>query len=268
MIVDWLSFTLEIEPMEWSDLDGNMGVYRLPDEIRDQNVALQTAIAMMEPLAPCRSRAPYSMAWQSQSGLTIMYHPALPHVLIEFSGRGCKWLRDYMLEDAVIEHAAKRMTRIDIALDLPDLEPDDIVEKGYTGRLRGHSRIESDTGTTHYLGSVKSLRYVRVYRYKPPHPRSELCRIEAVHRKDYAKILAGQIVEQGFHMAAKNAMGSFEFGHKDVKFDGALPTRQIEKSSANTVRWLISQAAPAFKRLVSENAIQNPEQFLKDHFLQ
>lgn len=268
MIVDWLSFTLLTEPDTSGKFELLELIQALPRLIREQNPALKTAVDELGPtLEPATARAPYSIAWNSKRGLSIMYNPSLPHMLIEFSGRGCKILREMGITESVIEHAAGRMTRIDIAQDIPDVTPSEIVEVGYSSRFRTHSEIISDTGHTYYVGSVKSERYARVYRYAPPHERAHLCRVETVYRKQYAKILARNISSEGLEMAAKKAMGSFEFGHPAVGADGKLETVQIEKASTNTVRWLQTQVAPAFKRLVDEGIIQDPETFVRDWFL-
>lgn len=268
MIIDWLSFTLETEP----DFSGSIEllelIQELPRLIREQNKPLRRVVdALTASLRPATPRAPYSLAWASKRGLTIMYNPVLPHMLFEFSGRGCAFLRDIGELEHVIKHAASRMTRIDIAQDIPDLKPSEIVAEGYSARFRTHSQIVSDTGHTYYVGSVKSERYARVYRYAPPHERSNLCRVETVYRKQYAKILAKNICSEGFDMAARKAMGSFEFAHPAVGAEGKLETVQIEKASTSTIRWLQTQVAPAFKRLVDDGIITDPEKFIRDWFI-
>lgn len=263
MIIDWLSFTVECEPVgeEWK-------VVRSLDSVTYAfSPTLHSILTEMQEFEPCKARRPYSTAYRSKDGLTVFGAGNMPHVLFEFSGQGCQWLRERGYEGVIVSDAKDRMTRLDLALDLPDVQPDEIVEMGYSDRFRAHSRIASDSGVTHYIGSVKSERYARVYRYAPPHERSHLCRIEAVHRKRYAKIAANAIVEHGVNEAGISSLQSYEFVHPAIEHGIALPTVDIQKSSQQTVRWLMSQVAPAFKRLVAEGVIANPDEFLAEHFL-
>lgn len=272
MIIDWLSFTVETEPAITDDDDEIVrAIYRLKDEIREQNPVLNNVIERMRDTEPTSERLPYNLAWRSPDGMTIYMHPALPHALIEFSGQGCQWLRDNELLHGVLAWSEDRITRIDVAQDLPQVTVDEIVSKGFSGRFRTVSQMKSDTGNTFYIGSQKSERYCRVYRYAPPHPRSEILRIEICHRKQYAKILAGQILSEGLDMAGKQALKTFEFQHPQVKriVDGVekLPSVPVNKDAARTERWLIAQAAPAFKKLVSDGVIVDPVAWLQEHFL-
>lgn len=263
MIVDWLSFTAKVEPTEYEQVLLDRAIASL------QGVAPEFAELMLSlERKPAPSRRPYSVVW-SYDDIRLFTGVNINHTLIEVSGAGCQILRDTGILDTLITQVQARATRVDVAFDILGVSPDEIVNSGYSGRFRTHSRIESDTGVTHYVGSPKSERYARVYRYASPHPRSNLCRIEIVHKKRYAKIIANAIAEHGLSDAGLSALSSYEFQHDAVprSESDVLATVAIVKGSQQTLRWLLVQVAPAFKRLVKDGTISDPETFIKQHFL-
>ena len=272
MIVDWLSFTVEIKPSEDYHDGMNYMRHELWHMIREQNPILARAIERMPELVPGSGRAPYNVSWHSKGGVTVFANPKLPHALVEFSGKGCQWLRDVDMLRGILAFSEERITRLDIALDLPGLTPDEIVSMGVSGRFRAKSDVQSETGHTKYIGSTKSDRYCRVYRYNPPHPRSNLCRIEAVHRSSHAREVARRIMDTNIETAGRECLATYKFDHPDVVavVDGAEPpkTTPVEKTLAKTERWLIAQAAPAFRKLVMNGGIEDPVKWLNEHFLQ
>jgi len=263
MIVDWLSFTIEIEPTEYEQALLDRAIASLKG-----SAPRFTELMLSLERKPAPSRRPYSVVW-SYEDIRLFTGVKISHALIEVSGKGCQTLREMGLLDTLIAQVKARATRVDVAVDILDVSPDDIVNSGYSGRFRTHSRIESDTGVTHYVGSPKSERYARVYRYAAPHPRSRLCRIEIVHKKRYAKIMAAAIAEHGLSDAGLSALSSYQFQHKAVPIseNDVLATVAIVKGSQQTLRWLLVQVAPAFKRLVKDGTISDPETFIKQHFL-
>lgn len=272
MIVDWLSFTVEVEPVEeFSHAEKKMR-HELWRVIQDENPVLAQAIERMDTLQPGSGRSPYNVSWHTSDGLTVFANPKLPHALVEFSGKGCAWLRSQHMFTGMLAFAEQRITRLDLAIDLPGVTPSQIVGEGFSGRFRSTSDIRSETGHTIYIGSTKSDRYARVYKYSKPHPRHRLCRIEAVHRAKYARDVARDILDKGTDQAGRERIAAYKFEHEDVKafVDGAKPppTTPIEKDSAKTERWLIAQAAPAFRKLVMSGVIGDPIDWLNNHFLQ
>lgn len=263
MIVDWISFTLPITPTS-DDLTANNRAYLAMSEYVEPfaNWCYAQDVKMTG------TRRPYCncIRW---GDCAVFSGVNIDHILIEVSGRGCEALRNAQLLDSLLATVKATVTRIDIAIDINDLKPDEIIANGYSDRFRTHSRIESDTGITHYVGSVKSERYARVYRYNKPHPRSELCRVEIVHRKRYAKILATAIAEQGLMKAGLAALSSYGFQHPSVptNSESVLETVAIVKGDQKTLRWLIAQCAPAFKRLVRDGTITEPNDFFKRYFV-
>ncbi len=220
-----------------------------------------------------RSRAPYTDAWvQSEGGITLFASPNLTHATIEISGQGCERLLENGELDNVMRLCVLRVTRIDIACDIETLtRPLEFVEKTNHERMRTSGHILSDTGETCYVGSQKSERYARVYRYNSPHPRSALLRVEHVFRKDYAKKVAEECASSGIEAVAKAAGDAFGWAHRDwrpslVDSPDISVTRE-RGNSGNTVFWLVNSVAPAFKRLCATGGITDAQAFLEEYFL-
>lgn len=263
MIIDWLSFTVKVEETEHEQAL----LQRAYDSLFEAAPRFAEFMFSLE-RKPAASRRPYCVAW-AYDAFRLYTGININHALVEASGSACEILREQGLTECLIESVKDRATRIDFAFDLLGVTPDEIVYKGYSGRFRTHSRIESDTGVTHYIGSPKSERYARVYRYAAPHPRANLCRIEIVHRKRYAKIAANAIAQFGLLPASLGALSAYEFNHEAIpdSEDNMLATVAIVKGNQNTLRWLLVQVAPAFKRLVEDGTIADPEAFIRQHFL-
>lgn len=107
-------------------------------------------------------------------------------VQVVLSGRGCEMMTDlndlYKMDlwaGVWAQGDAIRVTRLDIARDFAtDLYPDALLPYIAGGRGRTSGLITSDTGQTASFGSRSSDKYLRVYRYNPPHPRAGTLRFE------------------------------------------------------------------------------------------
>ena len=220
-----------------------------------------------------RSRAPYTDSWKlGDNGITLFASRNLNHCCVEISGKGCENLIETSLLANVLSCAKERVTRIDIACDIETtVRPSEFVAQVKHERMRTSGQVISDTGETCYVGSQKSERYARVYRYNEPHPRSHLLRVEHVFRKDYAKKVADAIIADSIEQVAKSSGDAFGWAHtiwRPDDVDGSdISVVKERRGTGGTIFWLISSVAPAFKRMVQEGAIENPEQFLETYFL-
>jgi len=270
MIIDWISFTIKLgDDPEWIDRQFQSQYPVLMErKLLERVPSVHTLLYAPHTMTNVPPRAPYSVALSTRY-VAVYAHPGLSHMLIEVNGQGCAKLREAGAEEFVLAHVADAVTRVDIAADIPDVTPDEIVEAGVSDRFRSRTRSVSDTGTTIYIGSRKSERFARVYRYAPPHERSGECRVEIVSRKRYAKDLAHAIVENGLERAGRSSMAVYEWEHPALAANAAekLSGRSIDKKSSKTEVWLIRQAAPAFKRLVREGVIDDPITWLERHML-
>lgn len=220
-----------------------------------------------------RSRAPYTDSWKMGNGnITLFASQTLTHCTVEISGKGCEELIREKLFDKVLQCVHLRVTRIDIACDIEtSTTPTAFVAIVNHERMRASGYQKSETGETQYVGSQKSDRYARVYRYNPPHPRAHLLRVEHVFRKEYAKIVSEQLVTLGMD-AITNASGkAFGWAHSDwneletVSADIAIVSDS--RNSGKTIFWLTHSVAPAFRKLVESGEIIDPEEFIRRYFL-
>jgi len=219
------------------------------------------------------SRAPYVDSWRlGDKGITLFASQNLSHCCVEISGQGCERLLMDKTMGVVLAQSRERVTRIDIACDIETTtRPNEFVGGLAHERMRSHGSHISDTGETEYVGSKTSDRYARIYRYYAPHPRSHLLRIEHVFRKRYAKAVALAFDHSSISDIAAAAGKAFGWTHRDwvVEVD-TLPDISVTKAESNmgkTVFWLVKSVAPAFKRLVNEGTIVDPDEFLTRYFL-
>ncbi len=234
------------------------------------------AFAELDAQSTVKALAPYDTAIAlgqrngHKNNMTIMYNSKsrkVDTILIQFSGSGCAWLEDQGILAAVASAWIDRIGRVDFAFDhATDLEP----ELAFATETRT-SILRSNTGTTVYSGSIKSDRYMRCYRYNPPHPRADRLRFEFVFK---SKAQARTALETWLYKQPSFASfcKSFRISpHESLaSLEGdplAKVSRNPSSNEASTTLWLIEAAGPAFKRLCASGAIESPEIFLKQYFL-
>ena len=216
-------------------------------------------------------RKPYAYGWYSKGIGCWVWYGGQSTVLVEFTGRGVQTLRELEILHAVIENTKDITTRLDIAIDIDtQTTPIEFVAAGYNKRIKARRTFEEKSGTTVYIGSRKSDKFCRVYRYNEPHPRSDKLRIEYEMHRGQAKIAASYWLAHGTTYIADMVTKYYDWKHKenpimDNMID-AMPSDVSKRSSAKTLIWLIEQVAPAFRRLVEEGVIQNPDEFIEAHF--
>jgi len=269
--IDWLSFTITMRPA----INDTEAFYIAIEQAFEDAFGkhLTRSIFGGSWRKQPRGRAPYSHSWKlPEIECTIFASPSLTHMTVEFSGQGCSTLIERSQMDEVLSLVADRVTRIDVATDIVTATtPFDFVEAGYSERFGTVGIFNSPTGQTAYIGSMKSERFARVYRYADPHPRAHLLRVECVSRRDHAKAVARAILTAGEANTAATLGEVYGWKHTDWKPDAAadadLSVTRPEKAAGGTVFWLIKSVAPAFKRLIEEGVITDPESFLLTYFL-
>lgn len=221
-----------------------------------------------------RSRAPYTDAWVLKGeGITLFASPNLTHACVEISGQGCARLHAGGVIYDLLARCKERVTRIDVACDIEtDVRPLEFVGAVKHERMRTSGHVVSDTGETCYVGSQKSERYARVYRYNLPHPRANLLRVEHVFRKDYAKKVALALSCDSIEQVAKSSGDAFGWCHTiwqpSTNNGSDLSIVKERGNAGGTIFWLVHSVAPAFKKLVDIGAIDDPESFIRKYFLE
>lgn len=256
--LDWISFSVPI------DLDGVHDDRWIPHAVSNACLNLHEDLGQWlkfdgEWIAG-KGRAPYSVSFRNEaSGFTIFGNPSVPHALIEISGQGCDTLEDDKTIERVLDAVKDRVTRIDIACDIAtDTLPIHFAESRDIGRFKAHSYINSESGSTYYVGARTSDRYCRVYRYNTPHPRHALLRIEYIIKAENAKITARTILEATLESVATSLGESFGWKHPDWRIDSdavELAVYRPERKSGKTVFWLSDTIAPLLIRLHKEGEL-------------
>lgn len=191
---------------------------------------------------------------------SIRYGGSANHVLIEMPGTACQSARDLDHLDAIVEQAAPRLTRLDIAVDINGgIHPRTFVLAGYNERFKAYAEIVSAEGATEYVGSMKSDRYARVYKYNEPHPRAGLMRVEFVLRRDYAKNAAAELARRGLKELVAllgNTWGwRSEAWKPEATTDGKLRSSRADRHEPGRVRWLHQVVMPALVKADAEGLI-------------
>lgn len=274
--IDWLSFTMS--PMYSGDdaLDSSVDGYAMSlSRAILYTFGEDTANAVFagEWSKQEKSRAPYTDAWKlGDNGISLYAHPELNHCTVEISGSGCERLIQTGLMQSVLLGCKARCTRLDLAIDIETfVTPREFVEQRSAKRSSSSGYQKSNTGETCYVGSQKSERYARVYRYAEPHPRAHLLRAEHVFRRDYAKVVSNAIYANGIEKIAPIVAKHFGWSHpvfdmeKTDDIDLTIPN--AERNGGKTLFWMLHSVVPAFRRLVADGTISDPEKFINRYFL-
>lgn len=223
---------------------------------------------------PARGRSPYVSSYSAlNGGMTVFVNPSLDHFLVEISGKGCARLSQSGVLDGIIENTYHRSTRIDIAVDIQtDTSPKEFVDGGVNGKFSARSSISSKDGETEYIGSRKSERYCRVYKYNEPHVRAGWLRCEFVFKKKSAKMFAENIAKGGFQLnrVANGCRDIYMFEHQDWDIRGTaidIKNYTPERGDSKTLFWFRTAVIPAFNKLVKNGVIDNPKEWLLKEFL-
>lgn len=215
-----------------------------------------------EGFEPTGGRAPYRVAIaRDDHGARIHGASHTETILYELSGRGCEPLRDSESAASVLGSVHESITRLDVAVDIiTRSSPSDFANSRSHDRFRSVAFIRSATGETVYVGSAKSDRFCRVYRYNPPHPRSELLRVEYVFRRGLARDAALQLSQaDGWENYLGRVGNTYGFNHEswqpESRTDERLSSPIVERKDADTVHWLYAQVVPAVRRLVQSGAL-------------
>lgn len=257
--VDWISFTLPC-----SSPVGNASdlYYVAKGLLKGVSKDHESYIYDGSGFETCTGRAPYQVALvRGDNGVRIFGGGRLASVLFELSGRACEGLYPNEVAQSFIAGVVEGITRVDFAFDIrANVRPSDFANKRDHNAFRSISYIRSDTGETAYVGSPKSDRFARVYRYNAPHPRSELLRVEHVFRRGLARSTAKLFIAETNLTRFYAAMGnSWGWSHAEwkpgVKTEERIGVPAATRENQDTVNWLYKQVAPALRRMLKEGAI-------------
>jgi DNA relaxase NicK len=206
---------------------------------------------------------PYPHGIAFNNGLKVLWGNS-DTVLVSLSGRACNAIDciAYLKSIPAKTHRLQllNVSRLDIAYDIEtDKQPDELVRGwGVNGRITTRDTRRTQTGHTEYIGSKKSDRFVRVYRYFEPHPRHATARVEFEYHKKVANQIANDLVAdktdiRSVFVATWNR--TFKVPHATSATKPATVTAYSERTNSGTVVWFYRQVAPALQRLVAEGEL-------------
>jgi len=215
--IDWYSFTVPtVTPLSSTGQE----TYDVINQILA--ALFGASIDPLEPVgAWTLSPAKGFYSWRAVhvgSRLTVSWGEVNSHVFIELSGQACTWAKEAAVFERMVKMTADRASRVDAAIDIVTaMTPEQFVFAGHAERFSDSlGNIKSKTGETFYVGSRKSDRCARVYRYAEPHPRSRLLRVEAEYKGAAARILAQVLSESGETEAVRRAHECFEWSSTEL----------------------------------------------------
>ncbi len=257
--IDYLSFTI---PTDAIGHTRNHLLGQMTEQVVNEFMGADiNALLDDQPFTLGRGRAPYAASWsRADSGCRFYASPTISNVLVELSGTGCKTLRTHQALDRVLGLVAPRASRIDLAVDIETkTAPYDFAAKRDIAKHRTITDWRSDTGDTFYVGSMKSDRYCRVYRFHPPHPRSNMLRVEHVFRRASAKSFCAALLASDYAAAAAAAGRVYGWSHPDwqpeVTTELQLSSGQVRKTDRNTVNWLYGPVTQSIVKQVRKNEV-------------
>lgn len=257
--IDWLSFTIET--------DENIPSIRHLAELarrllRGKGSVLYEYVFRTTTWDNGTGRAPFRYALErGDRGCRIFGGGQLQMLLFELTGRGCEGLRERDIASSILSSVSDRVTRFDYAIDVRSgVLPHEFADRRSHRVFRSISDIRSDTGQTVYVGSPKSDRFARVYRYASPHPRSRLLRIEHVFRRELANSAVRAFIDTNGGQKFEAQLGAtWGWTHPvwqpGIRSDEKIRTPIVSREHEDTVLWLYRQVAPALRKVHTAGAI-------------
>lgn len=266
--LDWVSFTFPMPLVGEKDDEYTLGqvLMAFHDHTAHRFLGVVTnALWQWKPVAGF-----YTHRIQCPSTLlTVSWKGGNPYALVEISGQAVDLVLKSISASDLAKATGERCTRVDFAVDIETgVQPSEFTFYRHEEAFKSTSFIKSETGETVYIGSRKSERMARVYRYYLPHPRANLLRVEAEYKGDAAKEACKAIVERSLTEVTLSAHLPFGWHHPvwdvgDVEVS-KIAARKYDDEGANTLRWLMLTVAPAIKKAHQEGLISLDE-FIDEH---
>ncbi len=265
-LIDWLSFSIEAETKDIRSSGGQLKA--IHDQLLKCLGAELLGVLGWNTAEYGRGRPPHPYSLRVKgTGFTVFVAPQHDRILCEASGTTCRILDENGLMESMLERTHQFMSRLDLAVDIvTTTEPKDFVAEGYNGRFKSTGSYNSPTGKTEYVGSRKSDRYARVYRYSKPHDREQFLRVEMVMKRHHAKLYAQRLIQDG--LKASIFYAGEDFGWSSPLWDvesakaSEITLGRRARSNDKTLRWLETAVVPAFLRLVRTGGLDDWEHWL------
>jgi DNA relaxase NicK len=183
------------------------------------------------------------------------------HIYVELAGKACDAYESVDALVPLVSSTCERSSRLDVATDFEtNVTPEQFSAFRNTDKWKYAPYYPSESGTTCYVGSRKSERMARVYRYNPPHPRSHLLRVETEYKGKAAKALAALVVKTPISALALRSNAIFGWSHPLWDEMGGIGETVKYKSyrpqNAATVRWLYGDVSKAIRKGIANGYLE------------
>lgn len=250
--VDWLSYTIQ------KPIGSGASVSSRDDAIALANNVTGVGATWL----PAKPHHGYRQALTAKEhpGLTVFYDGSVENmgVHVQWPGQALKTV-DYQGRVRYALYTGGRVTRIDLAVDIPTAFDfrgffDCARAGGLDTRARKASIIDSDSGTTVYIGSRTSEQYLRIYdKAAEARLEGDLTRIELEAKGSTANGIAHYLASAGFDNmpAIIRAFCDWPSNPRWVEIWSGIQAIGIphEQRQRDTERWLLKTVIPAIKRL-------------------
>lgn len=269
--IDWFSFTVPtygvIKESKDSSFEWLRGIL-----LTDNNALWEPMFIGKSWKVKSRSIASAPIIVHPDCPLTVSGSVKSPHIQVDISGQACDYIRSLGMFNDFMQFYAHRANRVDLATDIETQEDFvQFIRNLKYKAVKTHVDYASDKGDTVYIGAWKSEKFVRVYRYHKPHPRSHLTRIEIVMKRKYAKQAAQMAAHESEVAAVKSGLAGYKFAHPDYDLlDGAVSTfksKQTDRDAASKLLWLKGQVIPALLKMHGNHEVDVIDLLYKEVFV-
>lgn len=187
--------------------------------------------------------------------VTLSFGSKNSHIYAELAGRACDAYESVDALVPLVSVTAERASRIDVATDFEtQISPEEFSDCRNKEKWKYAPHYPSESGETSYVGSRKSERMARVYRYNPPHPRSKLLRVETEYKGKASKSVARLVGETPILTLAKRTNAIFGWTHplwlELGQPSAAIKYKHYRPENAATVRWLYGDVAKSIRKAI------------------
>lgn len=185
----------------------------------------------------------HTRIFDAHSKVSVFFGTINRHVHVEFGGQSLDYIRALGFYEDFLQKVTTRASRVDFAVDFEsEVSVQQFIVNRQGQAFKAGGDIFSEDGETSYVGSWKGERFARVYRYHPPHPRSNKLRAEVVLRGDYAKQALAIVQAEGELQATLAAHKPFGWKHElwqpSEAVTSKIVSKRSDKEAAGTLRWL------------------------------
>lgn len=266
--IDWISFSFAMTVVQQTFSHRLWD--RAGDALNEQFPLFYERMLYGHEFTPRVGRAPYNgMTQRDDNGVAVFANQRLEHGLVEIGGIGMDTLGGFEAELELLNSVQDRVTRLDVAVDIfTEVKPEEFCAFRTPGKFKAWSQAESQSGSTVYIGSRKSDRYARVYRYYEPHPRHQFLRVEHVLKAEQAKLAIAQLNEYGSERFIAMLGNTFGWNHEawqtEENTGEALKAWRPERRQGKTVAWIYSQVIPALLKLHRDDILNMHQVWAED----